>query len=123
PSGRVLPTNGDGIAQGNEIGPSSNNLFGRAPDRRADPDLKREYAWDYSVSVQHQLIPSLSASAGWYFSRTYQSQQAVNVLRSLSDYTTFQTTNPYNPSEMLTIFRLDPTKVGAVDTVTLNSDV
>ena len=36
PSGRVLPTNGDNIAQDNEIGPRQNNRFGLAPEQRAD---------------------------------------------------------------------------------------
>src|SRR4030095_2050584 len=39
------------------------------------------------------------------------------------DYTSFQTTNPYIPSEMVTIFRLNNNKVGVVDNVTTNSDV
>jgi hypothetical protein len=123
PSGRPLATNGDGIAQDNEIGPSGNSRFGKAPDRRADPNLKREYAWDYVTSIQHQVIPTVSVSAGWYFSRTYNSQGAVNVARSFSDYTPFQVQNPYHASEMITLFRLNPAKVGAVDTVTINSDV
>ena len=42
-SGRVVPTNGDDIAQDSEIGPSSNNLFGLAPPRRADADVRNEY--------------------------------------------------------------------------------
>jgi hypothetical protein len=122
-SGRSLPTNADGIAQDNEIGPSGNNRFGLAPERRAADDLSREYSWDYSVSVQHEIMPRLSATAGWYYTRTYNAMQAVNRLRSRSDYTTFQASNPYNTSETLTIFRLDPGKVGTVDTVTTNSDV
>jgi len=123
PSTAVLPTNGDRIAQDNEIGPSGNNRFGLAPEQRADPDLQREYSWDYAASVQHEIVPRLSATAGWYYSRTYNSQQALNVLRQLTDYTPFQTPNPYNTAETLTLFRLDPTKVGTVDNVTINSDI
>ena len=33
----VLPTNGDGIAQDNEIGPSNNKNLGLSPTRRPDP--------------------------------------------------------------------------------------
>ncbi len=57
PSGQALPTNGDNIAQDNEIGPRQNNRFGLAPEQRADPDLNREYSWDYSASVQHEIVP------------------------------------------------------------------
>jgi hypothetical protein len=73
--------------------------------------------------VQHEIIPNLSVMGGWYFSSTHDAQQTVNVLRSASDYTSFQTTNPYIPSETLTIFRLNNNKVGVVDNVTTNSDV
>jgi hypothetical protein len=65
----------------------------------------------------------VSATAGWYYSRTYNTLQVINVLRSLSDYTSFQTPNPFDPSETLTLYRLDPAKVGLVDTVATNSDV
>jgi len=75
------------------------------------------------VSVQHQVLPSISVSGGWYYNRTYNNQGTINAARSFSDYTPFQIQNPYNTSEMITIFRLSPAKLGAVDTVTVNSDV
>ncbi len=62
PSGLSLPTNGDNIAQENEIGPSNNLLFGRALTRRPDPDIKRDYNIEYSVIVQHQLFVARRAS-------------------------------------------------------------
>ena len=123
PSGRTLSTNGDNIAQDNEIGPRQNNRFGLAPEQRADSNLKREYSWDYSASVQHEIIPNLSVMAGWYYARTYDVQQTINVLRSLNDYTPFQTENPFDRSEMVTIYRLNNNRVGIVDNVTTNSDV
>ena len=73
--------------------------------------------------MQHEILPNLSVMAGWYYSRTYDAQQTINVLRSISDYTPFQTPNPYDPSETLTIFRLNNNKVGVVDNVTTNSNV
>ena len=123
PSGRVLPTNGDNIAQDNEIGLRQNNRFGLAPEQRADPDLQREYSWDYSASVQHEIVPNLSVMAGWYYARTYDAQQTVNVLRSINNYTPFTTANPYDPSETLTIFRLNNSSVGVVDNILTNSEI
>ena len=123
PSGAVLATNGDNIAQDNEIGPRQNNRFGLAAEQRADSDLQREFSWDYSASVQHEIRPNLSVMAGWYYSATHDAQQTINVLRSISDYTPFQMVNPYIPSEMVTIFRLNNNKVGVVDNVTTNSSV
>jgi Carboxypeptidase regulatory-like domain len=123
PSGAVLATNGDNIAQDNEIGPRQNNRFGLAAEQRADSDLQREFSWDYSASVQHEIRPNLSVMAGWYYSATHDAQQTINVLRSISDYTPFQVVNPYIPSEMVTIYRLNNNKVGVVDNVTTNSSV
>jgi hypothetical protein len=121
-SGRGLPTNRDEIAQDNEIGPSTNRRFGLAADRRADPDLKREYNWDYSVGVQHELLPRVSVTGGWYYSRSYNAQRSRNVLRSLSDYVPFTTTNPLDGSP-ITIYNLSPAKLGTVDIVDVNSDI
>ena len=33
---------------------------------RPDPDLKRGYNWEYSVSVQHELMPKVSITGGYY---------------------------------------------------------
>lgn len=55
-SSRVLPTNGDSIAQDNEIGPSNNARFGAAPARRADPDIKRVNNLEFSVGVDRQIF-------------------------------------------------------------------
>jgi hypothetical protein len=121
-SGVVLPTSGDDIAQDNEIGPGLNRRFGLAADRRADPDLQREYYWDYSVGVQHELLPGVSVTAGWYYNRNYDAQRSRNVARSLSDYVPFTTTNPLDGAPV-TIYNLDRAKLGTVDIVDVNSDI
>ena len=121
-SAQVLATNRDDIAQDNEIGPTSNLRFGQAADRRVDPDMQREYDWDYSVGVQHELFPRISVSAGWYTTRSYDAQRPYNTLRSFSDYTPFTTTNPLDGTP-ITLFNLNPSKLGIVDIVDINSDV
>jgi hypothetical protein len=122
-SGRVLPTNGNDIAENNEIGPTSNNSFGFAAPRRADPDLTREYDWDYSVSIQHQLVPRVSVVGAWYRTKFYNLQRVTNVLVTPADYTSFQAASPLNNGEMVTVYNLNPAKRGVVDNVTKNSDV
>jgi outer membrane receptor protein involved in Fe transport len=118
----VLPTNRDNIAQDNEIGPTNNRRFGLAAQRRADPDLKREYNWDYSFGIQHQLVPRVAINAGLYYTRFYNLQGTTNVLRSPSDYTSFQTANPLT-GELMTIYNLNPAKQGIVDNVDKTSEV
>jgi hypothetical protein len=121
-SGRVLSTNNDDIAQDTEIGPSNNLRFGLTAPRRADPDLKREYNWDYSVGVQHQLLPRISLSAGMYHTRFYNLQGATNVLRGPEDYVPFQVANPLG-GELITVYNLNRAKQGLVDTVDRTSEI
>src|SRR3989441_7936011 len=122
-SGRILATNGDNIAQDNEIGPTNNLNFGRSPALRADPSLKREYNWDYSVSVQHEPVPRVSVVGSWYYTRFGNLQGTRNVLVSVSDYTPFQAINPLDASETITIYNLNRSKQGLVDNVVRTSDI
>ncbi len=58
--GRNLATNGDDIAQDNEIDLSRLPAnFGVPALGRFDPDIKREYNVETTVSVQHQLAKNL----------------------------------------------------------------
>jgi len=45
----------DGIAQDNEIGPSTNPSFGKVTSRTLDPHYKRDYNLQYSAGIQHQV--------------------------------------------------------------------
>ena len=112
-SGAALPTNSDDIAQENEIGPSSNLKFGLAPSRRADPNLKREYNWDYTVSIQHELLPRVSVNAAWYYSKFYNLPSTRNVLLTPSDYTSFQLASPLDNGEPITVFKPESGEAGA----------
>jgi hypothetical protein len=123
PAQRNSPTNGDGIAQNNEIGPSSNNTFGFAAPQRADPNLKREHDWDYSMSVQHQLVPRVSVVGAWYHTHFYDLQRVTNVALSLLDYAPFQVPSPLNNGELITIYNLNSARQGLVDNVVTNSGV
>jgi hypothetical protein len=93
-SGRALPTNGDDIAQDNEIGPSSNPSFGLTPARTRDPDNKRPYTWEYTLAVQREVLPRLSVT-GMYYRRTWGNIGITDrTLISRSDYTSFQVPTP-----------------------------
>ncbi len=105
-SSKVLPTNGDGIAQDNEIGPSGNPNFGKRADRNPDPDITRPYSWEYTVSAQHQLA-SMGLNAMWYRRISKDIEWMDRSLISEADYTSFQTKMPD--------FSRDPTLVGILD--------
>jgi hypothetical protein len=120
-SGVVLPTNGDNIAQDNEIGPSASGNFGTRSDRNPAPDLRNFSNWEYTASLQHQLFPRVSVTAG-YFHRSYRDLMIIDRQQiTNADYTSFTTTMPdfsndptlagvLDPSEILTIYNLNSAK-------------
>ena len=112
--------NSDDIAQDNEIGPSQNSQFGIAVTRRPDPNIKRPYTMEYSASVQREIRRGLSATLG-YFRRDYHRLfYSQNMAAGLQDYTPINITNPVDGSP-LTIYNLNPSKLGAIDIVDRNS--
>jgi hypothetical protein len=130
-SGLSLPTNGDNIAQDNEIAPSTNPRFGRASDLRADPDLQRESSWDYSVGVQHEIIPRVSVTAAWYHTRNGNLWANQDAFYTIDNWTRFNLANPClgdpkcgpanNTAATIPVFNLNPgTRTG--DIVTRSSD-
>ena len=122
-SGGSLPTNGDDIAQENEIGPSNNRNFGVAVSRRPDPGLSRPYTWEYTVGVQHELLPRVSLLGAWYHRSFRNLEGQYNALIDVrADYTPFETINPVSGQPM-TIFNLNREKQGLVDLVDRNSDI
>jgi hypothetical protein len=84
--------NPDGTLQSAEIGASSNPNFGKAVvSTTYDPAVLdgwhvRQYNWEYSASIQHELVPRVSVSAGWY-RRSYGNQTTIDDLNaSTSSY-------------------------------------
>ena len=124
PSGLVLSTNGDDIAQKNEIGPSNNPNFGdfgvRA-NRTLDPNFQREYNWEYSASLQHEVVPGVSMTTAWYRRSQKQLWGTRNTLLSLSDYTLFQATSPIDGTPV-DVYNLDIAQRGVENILDTNSD-
>ncbi|MBZ5556999.1 MAG: carboxypeptidase regulatory-like domain-containing protein [Acidobacteriia bacterium] len=95
--------NGDRVVQLNELGPTSNPLFGTtflATNPSADVQkgwFKRGYNWEYSASVQHELLPRVSVSAAffrrWYGNFTHTDALSVGP----SDYSPYCITAPTDP--------------------------
>ena len=113
--------NKDGIAQDTELGPSQNRSFGIAPTRVADPNVKRPYSMEYSLSVEREVARGVSATIG-YFRRDYHRQLwSHNVLAEPSDYAPLTTTNPLDGSP-LTVYSLDRARLGQVSIIDQNSD-
>jgi len=125
-SGVALPTDNDDIAQDHEIGPSpSGGNFGLRADRSAG-DFERQYNWEFTAGVQHQVMPRFAVGA-MLFKR--QIREIALLDRSFigrADYTAFQTTIPagdwnnvardsdvaavLDRNEVLTIYNLNAAK-------------
>ncbi len=122
-SGVALPTNGDDIAQDNEIGPvqSPFNISGIS-NRIPDANIKRPYQWETNIGIQRELRRGVSVSANWVrrdFRRLFWTD---NILVSAEDYTIVNVRNPLDPSELIPIYNLNVAKRGQVQNVDKNSD-
>ena len=108
--------NGDDIAQDNEIGPSNNlNFAAGTRSSRLDPNLQRPDHWQYTVNMQHELLPGLMIGAEWLRADYRNLFTTTNQLVGLSDYTSFQTPNPLNNGEIITVYNLNRSKQGQID--------
>jgi hypothetical protein len=113
----------EGNVQWNEIGPSRNRNFGvPIGQTKFDPDLPRTSNWEESVSVQHELLPSVSVTAGYYRRHFNDLYLTRNLLIDPDrDYTPFTITAPSDArlpnggGEVITRYNLNPNKLGAVD--------
>src|SRR5262245_9493005 len=113
--------NKDDIAQDNEIGPSNVANFGSAiPNRHPDPNIGREYDWEYSSGIQHELVPGVSVSASWFHRETYNMTKSVNAPFTISDYTVVNVANPLDGS-IIPAYNLNPAKRGLIDRTDVNS--
>ncbi|MGE0444363.1 MAG: carboxypeptidase regulatory-like domain-containing protein [Vicinamibacterales bacterium] len=85
-----------------ECGPLANRNFGSAvPGAQFDPDLlrgwgNRFYNWEFSASVQHELMPRLSVDVG-YYRRWFGNFQATdNLSLEPGDFDEFTLVAPSN---------------------------
>ena len=98
-NGDIVDRNNNNRIQFEEIGPSPQGEdFGTATDVvRLDPNLQRDGNWEYSVSLQHELLSGLSVTGGWY-ARDFTNQfWTDDRLVGPSNYTPFTFTGPLDP--------------------------
>jgi Carboxypeptidase regulatory-like domain len=112
--------NADGLAQPNEIGAGTG--FSGAVSTRIDPDIRRPYNWEYSVGVQHELLPQLSVSAAYFGRRIRDLYGSVNVLVLRSNYIPVTITNALT-GQPLVVFNQDPLTRGKNDALQTNQDI
>jgi hypothetical protein len=116
-----VDVSGDDVAQDSEIGPSNDARFGLATlTRRPAADIAREYDWEYSAGIQHQVAPGVSVGAAWFRRRTFGMTQSVNGPFGRADYEVVDVVSPLDGA-ILPVYNLDPAKRGLIDRVDVNS--
>ena len=111
-AGRTLSTNGDGIAQDNEIGPSNNPNFGKITNRTLDPNFRREYNLQYGAGIQHELMTGVAVNFNWYRRQIYNTAFTRNrAVDPVADWTTTSVVNPLD-GETIPVFQINQNKNG-----------
>jgi carboxypeptidase family protein len=125
--GTVL--NSDTTVQYNEIGPALNSNFGVDLGTPADPNLPRTYNWEESVALEHQLRQGFAVAGAYYHRKFYNLTWTQNrAVDPLKDYTPFTIVGPKDSrlpnggGELITLYNLNPNKLGQVDNFLTVSD-
>jgi len=105
-------TNLDDIAQDSEIAVTNNPNFGRITNRTLDPNFTREYNYQYSAGVQHELRPGTAVNFNWY-RRTLQNTALTTnrAVNPLNDWTTTSVISPIT-GETVTLYQINQNKNG-----------
>jgi hypothetical protein len=121
--------------QNGECGPISNFQFGLAnpnATRYADDVINgrnaRDYIWDSSIELQHQLTPAVTFTAGYYRNVYGNFEIQQNQLTVPSQYDPFCITTPNDPrlpgggaQQLCGLYDVTPSKFGAVQNLITQS--
>ena len=99
----------------NEVGARTSN-FGQIT-ARPDPSLARGYNWEYTTQVQHQLMPRVSVTVGYYHRDFRNLQVADNQNVSTADWSELSVNAPTDSrlplsGQAIRLFSLNAGKVG-----------
>jgi hypothetical protein len=118
-----------------ECGAIANSNFGKLNPNavRFDPEVtrgwgNRPYTWDIASEIQHQLIPGLSVSGGYYYNWDGNIRALQNTLLRPSDFDTYCITTPVDSrlpggggQRECGLYDVTPTKFGQSSLVWKNS--
>jgi hypothetical protein len=81
-----------------------------------DPDISRMYNLETAASVQHEIMPSVSVTGGWYHRSYFNLRRRTNVLRTFADYDPFTVYNPIDGTP-ITYYTVHASKLSSVSNV------
>ena len=76
-------------------------------------DLKRMYNLETSASIQHEVIPGVSVTGGWYHREYFNLRRRTNVLRTFADYDPFTLYSPIDGTP-IQYYTVHPDQLSAV---------
>ena len=116
-------TNGDGIPQDWEIGPTTVSDFGARVVNSIDADIKRPNYFQANVGVQREIVPGFAVTASWYRNAQNNIVTTNNLLVNLSNYEVVQTPNPLEgyQDQIVTVYNLVRAKLGQVQNLDTNA--
>ena len=118
----ILDANGN--IQFNEVLGGSANFGAYSATRRPDDGLRRGYNWEQSVAIEHELMPRIAVTVG-YYRRQYRNLRVTDNLNvATTDWNSFNVQGPSDSrfpaggGEAITMYSLNANKVvSAVDEI------
>ena len=109
--GNPYGTNGDDIVQDWEVGTGTPG-FAASPKvvNTFDPNTLRPRHLRTALSIDHQLLPWLGVTTGWYHTKSTRLFVTNDQIKTLADYAAFSVTNPHVAGQSISIYNLDSTK-------------
>jgi hypothetical protein len=115
-------TNGDGVAELNEIGPSNNPGFGVAVTRRLDPTVDRPYDLLYNLSLDQELVSGVAMSVGYNRRESHNQLFSQNLANPLAtDWQLLSVADPRGNGQTLPVYQVLPSKVVAANLLDVTS--
>jgi hypothetical protein len=87
--------------------------FGIRALNTLDPNVKRPYILETSISVQHELLPRIAVTGGWLHTTSKNVLYSYNTLTTYGDFTPVSVVSPLDGS-VLTAYNLNRAKLGQV---------
>jgi hypothetical protein len=115
-NGTALDANGR--PQLDEIGPPRNSNFGvPRGSTRFDPTTPRPTNWEENLSLTQQLWSGVSVTAAYHHRHFFNMQLTRNLaIDPVLDWIPYTITSPLD-GEVITMYNLNPLRLGAVDSV------